>query len=341
MLTEKTDRSRVNRSYRPVEELCPYCGSYLKRSHILWRKELIFANRTESVTSWGYRCAESTCCNTKTLYGSVEAERLHLKHRRYSRELIVKIGYRRFWHHQTIYELHEWLTQELGVPIAERQLSNVVGDFLALLRAGQARKVHRHLSKQSTLLISIDGMQPEKGNRCLYIVREVQCGQTLMAESLDDASNAMLSQHLLEPLKTLAAELGLSWFGVISDAQESIRLAVANSLPGVPHQACQSHCLRAAGHLTFESDRNLKKRLKATFRRRLYQIQHQIRRLAESDPYRPVLADYADAIQTTLLTGGLAPFDLGGLKVYHALEAVAHSLQRCQKKAITRSYSGC
>jgi hypothetical protein len=266
---------------------------------------------------------------------------LHEKSRQKRASRSFKIGYRRFWQYQTIYELHEWLTQDLGLAITLRQICNVIGDFLALVRAGQARKVRRILPKQATLLISIDGMQPEKGNRCLYIVREVQCGQTLLAESLEDGSSPMLSQRLLEPLNALASELGLSWVGVISDAQESIRLAVAHTLPGVPHQACQSHCLRAAGQLTFESDRNLKKRLKATFRRQLYPIQKQIAKLVTTDRYRSVLADYADAIQTTLLEGGLAPFDLGGLNVYRALETVARSLARCQKKAITRSYKGC
>jgi hypothetical protein len=129
--------------------------------------------------------------------------------------------------------------------------------------------------------------------------------------------------------------------GVISDAQESIRLAVAHSLPGVPHQACQSHCLRAAGELTFESDRNLKKRLKAAFRWQLYPLQKRIAKLTVTDPYRPVLTDYADAMQSTLLEGGLAPFDLGGLNVYAALETLAASLHRCQKKAIIPSYNAC
>lgn len=339
MTLEASSRKKINRNYRPLEQTCPYCGKELKRSHILWRKELIYANRTEVVSSWVYRCANEQCDDAQTSYHSMEAEQVHLKYRRYSRELIIQIGYRRFWHHQTVDELYEWLTQELGVPISQRQVSNVLCDFLALLRAGQARKVRRLLRNQATLLLSIDGMQPEKGNRCLYIVREVQCGQTLMAETLDDGSNAMLSQHFFEPLKALALELGLSWFGVVSDAQESIRLAVAKSLPGVPHQACQSHCLRAAGKLTFEADRNLKTRLKAAFRRPLYQVQKQIANLTAEDRFRSILADYADACQTLLLAGGLAPFDLGGLHVYHGLETIAHSLQRCQKKAIIRSYT--
>jgi len=105
-------------------------------------------------------------------------------------------------------------------------------------------------------------------------------------------------------LKELAKEMGLPWQGVVSEAQDSIRTAAGKELPGVPHQACQSHCLRKAGELTFNADRNMKKRLKATYRQRL-------ERLPETDPYRPVLADYADAMRSTLLVGGVAPFELG------------------------------
>ena len=341
MLDEKDGNKKQRRIYRPEQQVCPNCGSFLERSHILWRKGLIFVSGAEAVESWVYRCPGAGCSNHKKSYSSVEAERYHLKYRRYSRELIVKIGYRRFWQYQTIYELHDWLTQDLGVRISPRQICNVISDFLALLRAGQAQKVDKILQKQRALLISIDGMQPEKGNRCLYIIREVQCGQTLLAESLDDGSHLMLSEVLLDPLKVLATALDLSWLGVVSDAQESIRLAVAQSLPGVAHQVCQAHCLRAAGQLSFASDRNLKKRLKATFRRQLAQVQKLIAKLATSDRYRPVLADYADALQSTLLAGGLAPFDFGGLNVYTALESLAASLQRCQKKGGIRSCSVC
>jgi len=109
-------------------------------------------------------------------------------------------------------------------------------------------------------------------------------------------------------------------------------MAVSKSLPGVPHQACQSHCLRDAGDLTFQADRNMKKRLKAAFRQRLKRVERRIERLPEADWYRPVLADYADAIRVTLLEGGVAPFELGGVRVFDDLTTLAASLARCQEK---------
>ena len=49
-------------------------------------------------------------------------------------------------------------------------------------------------------------------------------------------------------------ETGAPILGVISDAQESIRLAVAETIPGVPHQLCQFHVLRDASAEELETE---------------------------------------------------------------------------------------
>jgi len=326
--------------YRPEQRLCPVCQSVLKRAHILWRKHLIFSSRVRIVVSWAYCCPQANCPGAKECITSQKAEALHLKHRRFSRELIVKIGYRRFWHHQTMYELYDWLTQDLKITISDREVMHLILDFLALLKAAQETKISRKLSLLKHLIISIDGMQPEKGNDCLYIVREVQCGVTLQAVNLEESSQDALCEYLFEPLKDLAHEHGLPWQGVVSDAQETIRLAVAQSLKDVPHQACQSHCLRDAGKLTFEADRAMKKELKASFRQALPRLRQRIQALPGNDPFRPVLLDYIAAVRSVLPEGGVAPFELGGIRVYDALEALASSVLRCQKKGITSCYAG-
>ena len=287
------------------------------------------------VTSWGYSCPSPDCPDSKVIYRSAEAEELHLKKKQFGRDVIVHIGYRRFWYHQTMYEIHDWLTQDLGLTISERHVLNLIADFLALLRAAQPAKVRAQIKTLKRWIVGLDGMQPKKGDTCLYIVRELQLDLTLLAENLDESSDGTISARLLKPLKDLAKEMGLSWHGVVSDAQESIRTAVSKDLPGVPHQACQSHCLRKAGDLTFQADRNMKKRLKATFRQRLRRVERRVERLPKTDPYKPVLTDYADAMRSTLLEGGVAPFELGGMRVFGDLTALAASLARCQKKGST------
>lgn len=330
----------TNRSYRPEQRFCPVCQRFLKRSHILWRKQLIGLTGRQAVTQWVYRCPSSSCPGSGQGYASSEAEMLHLKHRRYSRELIVHLGYRRFWQHQTIYQLHEWLSEDLSLPVSIRQVPNLLADFLALLRAAQPAKIRQKLKALKVVVIGVDGMQPEKGNRCLYVVRELQTRLTLLAEHVDESSQSSLSQHLFEPLKQLVTQLGLEWRGVVTDAQTSLRLALAESLPGVPHQVCQFHCLREAGDWTFQTDRKLKKQLKTVLRQPLSTLQRRLSRLPETNPYRAVLVDYAEAIRTALLINGIAPFDLGGLSLFTALADLADSLVRCQKKGIIPAYVG-
>ena len=320
--------------YRPEQQLCPKCQSILKRSHIFWRKHLIFPTGIKNVVSWAYRCRQTECDGSEKLFSSQIAERLHLRHRRFSRELIIKIGYRRFWHYQTMYELYDWLSQDLQVVISDREVCHLIADFLALLKAGQATRIRQKLAPLKQLIISIDGMQPEKGNQCVYIVRETQSNVTLLAESLEESTHDTLSQRLLKPLQTLGEELGLKWQGVISDNQISIRLAVAQTLKGVAHQVCQSHCLRDAGQLTFEADRSTKKALKAAFRPPIMRLRKRIQALPETDRFRIILLDYATALHSTLLEGGVAPFALGGIQVFDDLVALETSLLRCQKKRI-------
>lgn len=326
-----------HRSYRPKQRLCPHCHCLLKRSHILWRKRIITLSGPIWVTNWGYKCLNPDCPEPKVVYGSTEAEALHLKKRQFGREVVVHLGYRRFWYHQTIYELHDWLTLDLKLKVSPRQILNLLLDFLALLRAAQPAKVRTQLKRLNRLIIGLDGMQPEKGNTCLYIVRELQLDLTLLAENLTESSEGEIIARLLQPLQELASELALPWRGIVSDAQETIRTAVSKELPGVPHQACQSHCLRKAGELTFEADRTLKTRLKAALRKRLKRVEQRIARLPQPDPYQPILADYADAMHATLLEGGVAPFELGGIRVFDDLTALAGSLARCQEKGGTCS----
>jgi len=327
--------------YRPEQHLCPICHTLLKRDHILWHKQVTFSTGAKMLVSWAYRCPGVTCPGSKDVFKSLKAEAVQLKYRRFSRELVVRIGYQHFWQHQTMYEIHDWLTNDLHLGISEREVAYIFVDFLALLSAAQPAKIRDKLGRLQWLIITIDGMQPEKGNDCLYIVREIQSGVTLLAVNLEESSQDALCEHLFEPLKDLAQELGLPWHGVVSDAQETIRLAVAQSLRGVPHQACQSHCLRDAGKLTFEADRAMKKELKASFRQALPRLRKRIQALPAADPFRPVLLDYTGAIRSVLPEGGVAPFELGGIRVFDALEDLVSSVIRCQKKGITSCYAGC
>lgn len=70
------------------------------------------------------------------------------------------------------------------------------------------------------IMISMDGVQPEKGNETLYVIREVLCGKILVEKSMKSSSAEEL-KSLIQPV----INLGFSIIGIISDGQQSILLA--------------------------------------------------------------------------------------------------------------------
>ena len=119
------------------------------------------------------------------------------------------------------------------------------------------------LAEQGRVILAIDGLQPDVGHEVLWVIRDCLAGEVLLARSL-------LSARQRGPGRAAAPRsrdaLGVPIAGVVSDGQHSIRKAVAQALPGVPHQLCQFHYLREAARPIYEADRHAKKELKKQVR---------------------------------------------------------------------------
>ena len=68
-----------------------------------------------AIRSYYDRCPNPACPEPTVVYRSAEAERLSVPHCSYSLDVIVEVGYQRFWYQRTIKEIHQWL--EKRVPI--------------------------------------------------------------------------------------------------------------------------------------------------------------------------------------------------------------------------------
>jgi hypothetical protein len=213
--------------------------------------------------------------------------------------------------------------------------------YLALLRASQAdlETVLAPIAEEhGGLMVALDGLQPEQGNEQLWVVREVQSGAILGAANLQQA-NAPFLVALLEPIRAT----GLPILGVVSDAQESIRLAVAEVFPGVPHQLCQYHALREAAEPLWEADRHLLVEAKQELRP-LRDVEERIRRPGvpeePTDPADAVVLDTVLALRQTVREHGKLPFDFAGLRALDALADLGQTLDRCLAKRGTRDSPG-
>jgi hypothetical protein len=335
----KDNQDVPKRYYRPEQMTCPRCGRTLKRCYPLWRKYVIFLDGRYLVVSMGYRCPKAKCPGHKRVYASQPAEHLTVRGSSFALEVIVQIGYWRFWKRWTVAQIHEVLTRERHLPICEREVLYLIGDFLVLLRSTYPLRLEEHAAyfRRHGLFLSLDALKPEKGNTALYVARELKFGLVLQVVPLLSATHQAVERHVLQPVKTLGYRLR----GIVSDDEQALQLAVAHVFPGVRHQTCQSHCLRDAATLIVEADQTFKKALKKAIRTPFYTACRALSQLESEDPCLGVLSTYAELIRSTLTEGSKPPFALGGLRVFEDLTRLEASLRRSREKGGIPSWINC
>lgn len=334
------DNSQVpKRYYCPEQTHCPRCRQRLKRAYPLWRKYIVFLSGRYLVISVGGCCRNPQCreAKHKRLFASQAAEALTLRGSSFALEVIVQIGYWRFGKRWTVAQIHEVLTQDYRVPISEREVLYLIGVFLVLLRCTYPLRLAEHAAyfRQHGLFLALDALKPEKGNTALYVVRDLKFGLVLHEVALLTTDHHTLATQVLQPIKALGYRLR----GVVSDDEKALQRAVAQVLPGTPHQTCQFHCLRAAAMPIADADRAFKKALKQAIRAPLYAACRTLNQLAPTEPHHFVLSTYAELIRSTLTEGSKPPFALGGLRVFADLTRLAASLRRSRKRGAIRCWT--
>lgn len=318
--------------YRPELPACPHCGAPLRLSHPVWAKPIQSLAGPAHVTNLGFRCTSPVCPFPRTVYRSARAEARQVKGSGYGLDVVAHIGALRFRQHRTREEIWRHLAHDTSVQISERHVQNLLEIYLALLRASQgdlAARLAATVEEHGGLILALDGLQPEQGNEQLWVVREVQSGAVLGASNLQQAS-----APFLEPLLSPIRDTGLPVLGVVSDAQESIRVAVARVFPGVPHQLCQYHALREAAEPLWEADRHLLVEAKMELRG-LRKVEERTRQPGAPDPPDPasaVVLDTVLALRQTVRERGKLPFDFAGLRALEALGDLGQTLDRCLRK---------
>ncbi|HEX6507790.1 MAG TPA: transposase [Chloroflexota bacterium] len=315
--------------YRPELTTCLHCGESLGYSHAVWAKSIQFLSGSEHVSNLGFRCTNPDCAYGRTVYRSAQAEARQVKGSGYGLDVVVRIGHLRFSTHQTREEIWRQLQDETSLVLSERHVQNLLEVYLALLRASQQdlRSVLAPaVAAHGGIILSVDGLQPEQGNEQLWTVREVTSGRVLSAANLQQATAPVL-ERLLRPVQ----EAELPVLGVISDAQQSLRLAVATVFPSVPHQLCQYHALREAAEPLWEADRHLLVEVKKELRG-LRDVEERVRGKEEHDAADAVVLDTVLALRQTVRERGTLPFDFAGLRVTEALDELGQTLDRCLAK---------
>jgi hypothetical protein len=321
---------------------CLTCGTRLRRYATLSERPIITLHGPIRLIHCGYRCPNPDCPTAHRSYRSAAADALALPGFTFGLDIVVLVGHLRLAQHHTLDQTHQALQAHLAPfdqTISRREISYLFDAYTTLVRAthqvADDTGWHEQVRANGGLIISIDGIQPDKGNETVYLVRDVLTGRVLAAENVRVSDSATI-KRLLAPV----LDLGLPVLGAVSDAQESLCQAIAELWPSVPHQLCQFHYLREASRPIYELDRGLRKQIRKEIQQPIRTTRAQLERQAascgETDVAEAeqlaVLSDYALGVQTALNLDGQQPFKYASLAVDDALSDVAASLEELEKK---------
>ena len=157
------------------------------------------------------------------------------------------------------------------------------------------------------IILTIDGLQPEKGHETLYVVRELTQKRVWFAEPLLSAT-APEVQRLIVQAKQWAEILGKRVILWVSDKQDAFVTGIAAEFPEVPHRYCDNHFLRDAAKPVLDADSHAKvqmrkkvRGLRGIERSVLKQRRQRIKEESQALPQSSIVIEAVNADQSSIV----------------------------------------
>jgi len=177
------------------------------------------------------------------------------------------MGHRRFARHWSVPQIRGALADTYQISLSADAVEDALRRYQTMLAARQQapQVVAAAYRNVAALVLSIDGLQPEKGHETLYVVRELNAKRVWFAEALL-ASSADEVRRLLSQARAWATQLGLPVRGWLSDKQDAFVTGIAAEFPRGPHRYCVNHFLRDLAKPMLEADSHAKVTMRRTVR---------------------------------------------------------------------------
>ncbi len=117
----------------------------------------------------------------------------------------------------------------------------------------------------ASLVLTIDGRQPEKGHETLYVVRELMRKRVWCAEPLLSSATREV-RRLIVVARQWAERLDKPVRVWMSDKQDAFVTAIADEFVGTPHRYCQNHFLRDLAQPVLDMDSRAKVKMRRKVR---------------------------------------------------------------------------
>jgi len=212
-------------------------------------------------------CADKRCEGSHVTVSPEEELTIAMPKWAIAWDVFCWIGHRRFSRHWSVPQIRQELMDTYQIRLSDDAIEDYLSRYQAMVAARQQdpKELAKAYKNVRSLLLTIDGLQPEKGHETLYTVRELRRRRVWFAESLISSSEEEV-RRLIVRAKEMAKALGKPVAGWGSDKQDAFVKAIAAEFPGVPHRYCRNHFLRDLAKPTLEKDSHAKVQMRKKVR---------------------------------------------------------------------------
>ena len=340
----------------------PWCGKCGRRMHVCcFRRHRIFTLEGPQVLVCKLvHCPDQVCPNHECTFSPERELALTMPRWLIGWDVFCWLGHRRFARHWSVPQLRAELLDRFGIPLSEDAIEDYLQRYQCMLAARQQDPAQLAKEYQNTrhVILSIDGLQPEKGHETLYVVRELGRQRVWFAEAL--LSSATNEIHpLIVKARAWAERLKRPVRLWMSDKQDAFVTTIAEEFPGKPHRYCGNHFVRDLAKPMLDLDSHAKVQMRRKIRglRAIERKVFQLRAAERAEPNQEqerlptalvreangleIVLDYCAAVRGILNDSQGGPLRPPGVRMSQALSEVEQSLQRNVrlKKGGTRNRS--
>ena len=310
-------------------------------------------------------CPDPNCAAHRHTLSPLAETQIALPYSLIAWDVFCWLGFRRFTRHWSIPQLQAELLDSYAIRLSDDAIFGHLQRYRCMVAARHQdpdllAEAYQGIDK---LVLTIDGLQPEKGHETLYVVRELRGKRVWFAEALLSSSTEEV-QRLLAKAKDWANQLGKPVELWMSDKQDAFVKGIEAEFPDVPHRYCANHFLRDVAKPVLEADSHAKVQMRRKVRG-LRAIEKQVlqdRRKDDPETTRAsnataetisvppaasntnqqppvqaadgqeesgqVVLDYCASVRGILNDDQGGPLHPPGLRMAEALEEVRESLQR-------------
>jgi len=213
------------------------------------------------------QCPHRACPNHRRTFSPEQELTLAMPRWLIGWDVFCWLGHRRFARHWSVPQLRAELLDSYAIVLSEDAIEDYLQRYQCMLAARQQdfQLLKEEYATTREVVLSMDGLQPEKGHETLYVVRELGHERVWFAKPLLSSATDEI-RPLIVQAKEWAERLRCRVRLWMSDKQDAFVTTIASVCPGVPHRYCSNHFLRDLAKPVLELDSHAKVQMRSKIR---------------------------------------------------------------------------